>query len=112
LYRRRVAELRDQVEDALDAGDDDRAAELQTELDALIAQLAQAVGLGGRERKASNAAEKARLNVTAPCGRPSPRFRRRFPGPAPCSTGGEDGGCSARTSPTRTTKFSGVFSPD
>ncbi len=64
LYRRRVADLRDQVEEALDAGDDDRAATLHSELDALINQLAQAFGLGGRERKASNAVEKARLNVT------------------------------------------------
>ena len=63
-YRRRVAELRDDVEEALDAEDDDRAAAKQAELDALVAELARAFGLGGRERKASSAAEKARLNVT------------------------------------------------
>ena len=64
LYRERVAALRDEVEDALAAEDDERAATVQAELDALIAELARAFGLGGRERKASNAAEKARLNVT------------------------------------------------
>jgi tetratricopeptide (TPR) repeat protein len=64
LYRSRVAELRDEVEDALAAEDDERAAKLQAELDALIGELARAFGLGGRERKASNVAEKARLNVT------------------------------------------------
>ena len=63
-YRRRVAELRDEVEDALDAEDDDRAAAKQAELDVLVAELARAFGLGGRERKASSAAQKARLNVT------------------------------------------------
>ncbi|MDQ3640350.1 MAG: hypothetical protein M3450_02475 [Actinomycetota bacterium] len=63
-YRRRVVELRDEVEEALDAADDDRAAAKQAELDALVAELARAFGLGGRERKASSVAEKARLNVT------------------------------------------------
>lgn len=64
LYRSRVTELRDQVEDALAAEDDERAAKVQGELDSLVAELARAFGLGGRERQASNVAEKARLNVT------------------------------------------------
>lgn len=63
-YRRRVSELRDQVEEALAEEHDDRAAALQTELDRLVAELARAFGLGGRARKASSAAERARLNVT------------------------------------------------
>ena len=63
-YRRRVAELRDEVEDALAVEDDDGAAAIQRELDALVAELARAFGLGGRSRKASSTAEKARLNVT------------------------------------------------
>ena len=63
-YRRRVAELRDQVEDALAVEDDERAARSQAELDVLLAELARAFGLGGRDRRASSAAEKARLNVT------------------------------------------------
>jgi len=63
-YRHRVAELRDDVEDALAVEDDDRAAKLQAELDSLVGELARAVGLGGRGRKASSVAEKARLNVT------------------------------------------------
>ncbi len=37
---------------------------LQGELDQLVAQLAQAFGLGGRNRVAASAAERARLNVT------------------------------------------------
>jgi tetratricopeptide (TPR) repeat protein len=63
-YRRRVEELRDDVEDALAIGDDERAAALQAELDALVGELARAFGLGGRQRTASSASERARLNVT------------------------------------------------
>jgi hypothetical protein len=63
-YRRRVAELRDEVEDALAVEDDERAAKVQTELDALVGELARAFGLGGVDRKTSSVAEKARLNVT------------------------------------------------
>jgi hypothetical protein len=44
--------------------DDERAAALQTELDTVVAELARSFGLGGRDRWASSAAEKARLNVT------------------------------------------------
>ncbi len=64
VYRRRAAELRDAIEDALAVEDDERAARAQVELDAVVAGLARAFGLGGRERRASSAAEKARLNVT------------------------------------------------
>lgn len=63
-YRRRAAELREEIDDALALEDDDRAAAAQVELDALVAELTRAFGLGGRERKASSVAEKARVNVT------------------------------------------------
>jgi tetratricopeptide (TPR) repeat protein len=63
-YRRRIAQLRQEVEDALAVEDDDLAARTQTELDALVAELARAFGLGGRARRAGSAAERARLNVT------------------------------------------------
>ena len=63
-YRRRIEALRSDIDDALDAGADERAEALQVELDQLVAQLAQAFGLGGRSRRASSAAERARLNVT------------------------------------------------
>lgn len=63
-YRHRVEALRSHIEDSL-AGDRLEAAEaMQDELDLLIAQLAQAFGLGGRSRVAASAAERARLNVT------------------------------------------------
>ncbi len=63
-YRHRVEELRAQVEEALAAGADDRAAVLQDECDQVIGQLAAAFGLSGRSRTAASAAERARLNVT------------------------------------------------
>lgn len=63
-YRHRLSELRDEVEDALAAYDDARAARAQGELDALVGELSRAVGLGGRDRRASSTTEKARLNVT------------------------------------------------
>lgn len=63
-YRRRIEDLRADVEEALETGAVERAEALQEELDVLVAELARAFGLGGRERPASSAAEKARLNVT------------------------------------------------
>jgi tetratricopeptide (TPR) repeat protein len=63
-YRQRIEALRSDVDDALAAGRLEQAERLQGELDQLVAQLAQAFGLGGRERRASSAPERARLNVT------------------------------------------------
>jgi hypothetical protein len=63
-YRRRVEALRSEIDDALDVEADDRAAQLQVELDAVVGELARAFGLGGRDRRAASATERARLNVT------------------------------------------------
>ncbi|HSP04064.1 MAG TPA: hypothetical protein VLR27_11210 [Acidimicrobiales bacterium] len=63
-YRRRIEQLRAECDDLLDAGDLDGAEARQAELDQLVAQLAAAFGIGGRERRASSTVEKARLNVT------------------------------------------------
>lgn len=63
-YRRRIEQLRAECDDALAVGDLDGAEERQGELDQLVAQLAAAFGLGGRERRATSTVEKARLNVT------------------------------------------------
>jgi tetratricopeptide (TPR) repeat protein len=63
-YRHEVERLRSEIDEALAAGHDDRAQRLQGELDAIVAHLAAAFGLGGRDRRASSAAERARLNVT------------------------------------------------
>lgn len=63
-YRHRIEELRTECDDLLDAGDLDGAEARQAELDQLVAQLAAAFGLRGRDRRASSTVEKARLNVT------------------------------------------------
>jgi hypothetical protein len=63
-YRRRIEALRAAADDALEAGLLDEAETAQAELDQLLGQLAQAFGLGGRDRRAASAAERARLNVT------------------------------------------------
>lgn len=63
-YRRRLGELEDEIEAARAFNDTGRAARLQEEVDFILQELASAVGLGGRARKAGSAAERARLNVT------------------------------------------------
>lgn len=63
-YRRRIEELRAEADDALADGRLDSAEAHQAEVDQLVGQLAQAFGLGGRDRRAASAAERARLNVT------------------------------------------------
>ena len=63
-YRRRLAELDDELDDAAVHRDADRQASRSAERDALIAELKRATGLGGRPRRSGSPAEKARLNVT------------------------------------------------
>ena len=63
-YRHRIEALRAEIDETFEIGSVGRAQTLQGELDELVAQLAQAFGLGGRSRRASSAAERARLNVT------------------------------------------------
>jgi tetratricopeptide (TPR) repeat protein len=63
-YRRRLEELRADIDDALEGGRLETAEELQGEHDQLVAQLAAAFGIGGRARAVGSAAERARLNVT------------------------------------------------
>ena len=63
-YRHRIEALRSQADEAIECGMFERAEAIQAELDQLVAQLAKAFGLGGRDRRASSAAERARLNVT------------------------------------------------
>jgi hypothetical protein len=62
-YRRRVRELQGEIEEAESWNDPERAATAQLELEALTRQLAAAVGLGGRDRPAASAAERARVSV-------------------------------------------------
>jgi tetratricopeptide (TPR) repeat protein len=63
-YRRRLAEIEDDSAQALAIGDDERAAQAEAERDFLVQELARAVGLGGRDRRAASASERARVAVT------------------------------------------------
>ena len=63
-YRRRLAEIEDDMEQARAIGDTDRAAQADAERDFLVRELSRAVGLGGRDRRASSASERARVGVT------------------------------------------------
>ena len=63
-YQHRLIELREDLEDLRERGDETRAAEVESEIDFLHREIARAVGLGGRDRRAGSAAERARLNVT------------------------------------------------
>lgn len=63
-YRRRLEDLREQVEEGEAFNDPERVARAQAEIDALLTQLAHATGLGGRDRKAITEAERARSSIT------------------------------------------------
>jgi hypothetical protein len=63
-YRDRINDLRSEIEEADAFNDPARSERAQAELDALVAQLSGAVGLGGRDRKAASVAERARVSVT------------------------------------------------
>jgi hypothetical protein len=63
-YRARLDQLAEELQEARDWGDPERVARLEQEIDVLTQQLAQAVGLGGRDRTFSSPAERARISVT------------------------------------------------
>ena len=63
-YRKRLAELDDEIDDAEARQDAARHAKRSTERVALLKELARATGLGGKPRRAGSPTEKARLNVT------------------------------------------------
>ena len=63
-YRRRIAALRAEIDEAESAGAAGRADAAARELDALTAELAAAYGLSGRSRRAGDDVERARKAVT------------------------------------------------
>jgi hypothetical protein len=62
-YRRRLAELQAEVDEADEHHDPERAARARLEVEALMGELRRAVGLGGRDRPSASSVEKARINV-------------------------------------------------
>jgi AAA ATPase domain len=62
-YRRRLLDLREELDEAEGFADTGRAERARLEVEALTQELARAVGIGGRERRAGGAAERARTAV-------------------------------------------------
>jgi hypothetical protein len=63
-YERRLADLQEDIDEAERYGDSERAVSARAEHDLLVSELSSALGLGGRDRVAASAAERARVNVT------------------------------------------------
>ena len=63
-YRRRLAEIDEDISEARAAGDAARDAQANAERDFLLRELSRAVGLRGRDRHAGSASERARVSVT------------------------------------------------
>lgn len=63
-YRRRLAELKERLTELRERGEHQSAVEVESEIDFLSREILRAVGLGGRNRRAGSAAERARVNVT------------------------------------------------
>lgn len=62
-YRQRIVELEEELEQAEAWNDVERASRARQELEFIARELSAAVGLGGRDRRAASAAERARVNV-------------------------------------------------
>lgn len=78
-YRRRLAEIEEDMEEAVATSNGERLAQAETERDFLVRELAAAVGLGGRERRRGSPAERARVAVTRAVRRAISRIRQHHP---------------------------------
>ena len=63
-YQARIVELQHDIDEARGHNDNARADRAELELDALVEQLSEAFGLGGRSRTTGSSAERARTAVT------------------------------------------------
>ena len=63
-YKRKLLELNEEQEDQRERGNHERAQQIASEIDFLNREISRAIGLGGRDRRAGSASERARLNVT------------------------------------------------
>ncbi|MCX5381602.1 transcriptional regulator [Streptomyces sp. NBC_00091] len=79
MYRRRLAEIEDDIEEARADNDIGRREQAELERGFLIEELARAVGLGGRDRHAGAASERARAAVTQAVRKAIGRLREASP---------------------------------
>src|SRR6185295_5422844 len=77
--RARLRDLQAAIDDAERNADPERERRARHELDALKTSLAAALGLGGRSRKHSSSAERARIAVTVAIGRAVAALSRQAP---------------------------------
>jgi non-specific serine/threonine protein kinase len=63
-YRRRLGDLREELDEAERSNDRANAAKAREEIDFLVSELARATGLRGCDRKAASAVERARQSVS------------------------------------------------
>ena len=63
-YKRRLAEIDADIDEATSLGDDERLALATADHDYLVRELARAYGLGGRHRSVGATSERARASVT------------------------------------------------
>ena len=78
-YRRRLAEIDEDLEEARLIRDSGRVVQAEAERDFLIRELSRAVGLGGRDRRAGSASERARVSVTRAVRHAMSRIRQHDP---------------------------------
>ncbi|MDX2166120.1 MAG: response regulator [Deltaproteobacteria bacterium] len=78
-YRQRLIDLRAELAEAERFADHGRAARSREEIERLAQQLAAAVGLGGRDRRAAAVTERARVNVTRAISDSLKRIRESAP---------------------------------
>lgn len=78
-YRKRIADLEAEIEDADEANDVGRAERARIELDFLVSELSRSLGLGGRDRLSASPMERARLSVTKAIGRVIQRIGKADP---------------------------------
>jgi class 3 adenylate cyclase/tetratricopeptide (TPR) repeat protein len=79
-YRERITELEGEAEEAEGFNDPERAVKARAELDSLTRELARAVGLGGRDRRAASASERARVRITLALRTAAKRIEKADPG--------------------------------
>ena len=78
-YRRRLAEIDEDIEEARTMGDTGRTTQAGAERDFLVRELSRAFGLGGRERGSGSASERARASVTRAVRQAMTRIRQHHP---------------------------------
>jgi tetratricopeptide (TPR) repeat protein len=79
-YRRRLAEIDEDIEESRAMRDDERAAQAEAERGFLLRELARAVGLGSRDRRVGSASERARASVTRAIRHATARIHEYHPG--------------------------------